>query len=161
MRVIGEAGEQLGVLPLSQALQRAKELEVDLVEVAPNANPPVCRLLDYGKFRYEQDKKERQSHKHQKAVGISQIRLRPKTGAHDIEAKINTARRLLGKGNKVKLLVIFRGREIVHPQLGRELLERVAKSVEDIARVERPPMADGRNISLFLSPVSKKPKGEK
>jgi translation initiation factor IF-3 len=148
-------------MPLSQALQRAKERDVDLVEVAPTANPPVCRLLDYGKFRYEQAKKERQAHKRQKATEVSQIRLRPKTGAHDIEAKINIARRLLGKGNKVKLLVIFRGREIVHSQLGRELLERVAKSLEDVGRVEKPPMADGRNVSLFLSPAAKKPKGEK
>jgi translation initiation factor IF-3 len=148
-------------MPLNQALQMAKEGEVDLVEVAPGANPPVCRLLDYGKFRYEQAKKERQAHKHQKAVGISQIRLRPKTGAHDIESKVNTARRLLERGNKVKLLVIFRGREIVHPQLGKELLERVAKLLEDVARVERPPMADGRDMSLFLSPVAKKSKVEK
>jgi translation initiation factor IF-3 len=144
-------------MPLTQALQLANERDLDLVEVAPNVNPPVCRLLDYGKFRYEQAKKERQAHKHQKVVEVSQIRLRPGTDVHDVESKVRLAKRLLEKGNKVKILVIFRGRQIVHPELGRELLERFAHSLEGTARVERPLLLEGRNMSLILAPAAKKP----
>jgi translation initiation factor IF-3 len=160
VRLIGESGEQLGVLPLTQALQMANERDLDLVEVAPNVNPPVCRLLDYGKFRYEQAKKERQAHKHQKVVEVSQIRLRPGTDVHDVESKVRLAKRLLEKGNKVKILVIFRGRQIVHPELGRELLERVAKSLEGMAKVERPLLLEGRNMSLILAPGQKTQRGK-
>ena len=156
VRLIGESGEQLGVMPLAQALQLGNERDLDLVEVAPNVSPPVCRLLDYGKFRYEQAKKERQARKHQKVVEVSQIRLRPRTDVHDVESKVKMAKRLLEKGNKVKILVIFRGREIVHPELSRELLERVAKSLEEMAKVERPLLLEGRNMSLILAPSAKK-----
>jgi len=156
VRLIGESGEQLGVMSLTQALQLANERDLDLVEVAPNVNPPVCRLLDYGKFRYEQAKKERQAHKHQKVVEVSQIRLRPGTDVHDVESKVRLAKRLLEKGNKVKILVIFRGRQIVHPELGKELLERFAQSLEGMAKVERPLLLEGRNMSLILAPAAKK-----
>ena len=159
MRLIGESGEQLGVVPLIQALQIANERDLDLVEVAPNVNPPVCRLLDYGKFRYEQAKKERQARKRQRAIEVSQIRLRPRTDVHDVESKVRLAEKLLGKGNKVKILVIFRGREIVHPELGKEVLERVAQSLGGIAQVERPLLLEGRNMSLILAP--RKSKGAK
>lgn len=159
VRLIGESGEQLGVVPLTQAWQMANERDLDLVEVAPNVNPPVCRLLDYGKFRYEQAKKERQARKRQRAIDVSQIRLRPRTDVHDIESKVRLAEKLLEKGNKVKILVIFRGREIVHPQLGREVLERVAKSLGAIAQVERPLLLEERNMSMIFSP--KKSKGAK
>ena len=146
-------------MPLTQALQMGNERDLDLVEVAPNINPPVCRLLDYGKFRYEQAKKERQARKRQKVIEVSQIRLRPRTDVHDVESKVKMAKKLLEKGNKLKVLVIFRGREIVHPELGRELVERVAKSLEEIAQVERPLMQEGRNMSMILAP--KKAKGTK
>ena len=150
----------MGVVTLSQALQIANERELDLVEVAPNVNPPVCRLIDYGKFRYEQAKKEREARKRQKAIDISQVRLRPRTDVHDVESKIKMAKRLLERGNKVKLLVIFRGREIVHPELGRELLEKVAKALDGISKVDRPALLEGRNMTMFLSPSTKKSKGK-
>ncbi len=158
--MIGDAGEQLGVVPLSKALQLANEAEVDLVEVAPNANPPVCRLLDYGKFRYEETKKEREARKRQKVIEVSQIRLRPRTEAHDIQSKTKIAKKLLEKGNKIKLFVIFRGREIVHPELGGKMLQEIAESLDGIAHVERPLMREGRNMSLILAPTTKKTKGK-
>jgi translation initiation factor IF-3 len=142
-------------MPLSQALQIAEEGELDLVEVAPNVNPPVCRLLDYSKFKYEQAKKERQARKQQKAIELSQIRIRPRTCAHDVESKTNMAKKLLEKGNKVKILLIFKGREIVHPELGQELLENVAKALEGTAQVEKPPSLEGHHMSMILSPTKK------
>ena len=145
----------MGVMPLSQALQIAGEREFDLVEVAPNVNPPVCRLLDYSKFKYEQAKKERQARKQQKAIELSQIRIRPRTCAHDVESKINMAKKLLEKGNKVKMRLIFKGREITHPELGQELLEKVAKSLEETAQVERAPSLDGHTMTMILSPTKK------
>ncbi len=158
--MVGDAGEQLGVVPLSKALQIADERETDLVEVAPNVNPPVCRLLDYGKFRYEQARKEREARKRQKVIDVSQIRMRPRTDAHDVQSKTRMAKKLLEKGNKVKILVIFRGREIVHPELGQKMLHEVAESLDGIAHVERPVMMEGRNMSLILAPMSKKSKGQ-
>jgi translation initiation factor IF-3 len=148
-------------MPLSQALHIARERDIDLVEVAPTASPSVCRLLDYGKFKYEQAKKERQAHKSKRTIEMSQIRLRPRISAHDMESKTKVARKLLEKGNKVKVFVMFRGREIVHPQLGEELLQSVAKALENTARVERPLLMEGRNMSIILSPSVKKAKGEK
>ena len=119
MRLIGDSGEQLGVMSLFDARQLAKDQDLDLVEVSPGADPPVCRLLDFGKFKYEQAKKDRQAHKSQKSTGLREVRMRPKIGQHDIDFKTRSAKKLLEEGNKVKLLVIFRGREIVHPHLGK------------------------------------------
>lgn len=162
VRVIGESGEQLGVMSLKEALQLARERDIDLVEVAPTAQPPVCRLLDYGKFKYEQAKKERQAHKQQKIVAVRQVRLRPKTGEHDVASKTALVGKLLDKGNKVKVLVIFRGREITHPQLGKELLDNVAKALMEKASVERPLAMEGKSMTMILSPhPTKQPKKEK
>lgn len=162
VRVIGETGEQLGVMSVRDALQLAREREIDLVEVAPTAEPPVCRLLDYGKFKYEQAKKEREAHKRQATIAVRQVRLRPKTGEHDIAFKIALIAKLLGEGNKVKVLVLFRGREIAHPQLGKELLDKVANALAEKAMVERPTAMEGRSMNMILSPhPTRKPKMEK
>ncbi|HEY48656.1 MAG TPA: translation initiation factor IF-3 [Dehalococcoidia bacterium] len=161
VRVIGENGEQHGILSLKDALNLAQDKEVDLVEVAPTADPPVCRLLDYGKFKYEQQKKERQAHKKQTTISIRQVRLRPKTGEHDLWFKTALVKKLLDKGNKVKVLVLFRGREISHPQLGKELLDKVANALKERASVERPASIEGRSMSMILSPQTiRKPKKE-
>jgi translation initiation factor IF-3 len=162
VRVIGGRGEQIGIMPTGEALKLAQEREVDLVEVAPGAVPPVCRLLDYGKFKYEQAKKEREAHKRQTIVSVRQVRFRPKTGRHDLEYKIAQVGKLLDKGNKVKVLVLFRGREMSHPQLGKELLDNVADTLAEKASVERPAAIEGRSMSMILSPhPARKPKQEK
>jgi translation initiation factor IF-3 len=162
VRVVGEAGEQLGVMSTSEAIKLAQEHEVDLVEVAPTVEPPVCRLLDYGKFKYEQQKKEREAHKRQAIVSVRQVRMRPKTGQHDLDFKTALVGKLLDKGNKVKVLVLFRGREISHAQLGKELLDNVANALAEKASVERSASMEGRSMSMILSPTpAKKPKKEK
>lgn len=162
VRVVGETGEQLGVMPVKDALQLARENEVDLVEVAPTAQPPVCRLLDYGKFRYEQAKKEREAHKRQATVALRQVRMRPKTGKHDLAFKTALVGKLLDKGNKVKVLVLFRGREISHPQLAKELLDNIATALVEKASVDRPAAMEGRSMNMILSPnPAGKPKKEK
>ena len=161
MRVIGETGEQLGVMALKDALQYAREHETDLVEVAPMAQPPVCRLLDFGKFKYEQQKKDREAHKRQTTIAVRQVRMRPKTSEHDQAFKIALAEKLLREGNKVKVTVLFRGREITHPQLGKELLDNVANALAEKATVERSAVMEGRSMFIILSPQSvKKPKAK-
>lgn len=156
VRVIGENGEQLGVMTVRDALQTAREKNTDLVEVAPTAQPPVCRMLDFGKFKYEQAKKERESHKKQKVISLRQVRLRPKTGDHDLDVKVAIASKLLEKGNKVKFVVIFRGREMTHPQLGKQMLDKVVTALAEKATVERPPAMEGNAMSLILGPQSNK-----
>lgn len=156
VRVIGENGEQLGVMTVRDALQSAREKNADLVEVAPTAQPPVCRMLDFGKFKYEQAKKERESHKKQKVISLRQVRLRPKTGDHDLDVKVAIASKLLEKGNKVKFVVIFRGREMTHPQLGKQMLDKVMIALAEKATVERPPAMEGNAMSLILGPQSNK-----
>ena len=160
MRLIGETGEQLGVMPLFKAREVARERGYDLVEVAPQSVPPVCRLLDYGKFKYEQTKKEREARKRQKSVFLREVRLRPKIGEHDIEFKTRIIKKLLDEGDKVKVSVLFRGREITHPELGKELLDRVAKELGEKATVERAPIMDARRMIMILSP-SQQPKASK
>jgi len=154
VRLVGEKGEQLGIMPLYQAREVASEKNLDLVEVAATAVPPVCRLLDYGKYKYEQTKKEREARKGQKVSLLREIRLRPKVGVHDFEAKSRSARKLLEGGSKVKVTVMFRGREITHPEIGRRLLERMADSLKEVASVERQPLMDGRRMAAILSPVA-------
>jgi translation initiation factor IF-3 len=157
VRVIGEEGEQLGTLPIAKALQLAQEQELDLVMVAPNAVPPVCRLTDYGKFRYEQLKKDKQGRKAQKGM-LREVRLRPKIEEHDLQDKIRKTKELLADGNKVKISVRFRGREIVYPELGWQVLKRVAEALKDDAVATSQPSKDARNIALTLAPVAgKKP----
>lgn len=155
MRLIDEEGVQVGIISVREALQIAEERGLDLVEVAPNAAPPVCRLLDYGKFRYEQSKKEREARKNQKQSELKEVRLRPKTDDHDLEVKANQARRFLIAGDKVKFTVRFRGREMAHPDIGREMLEQIAETLHDIAIVEQKPLMEGRALSLLLAPNAK------
>ena len=151
VRLVGEKGEQLGIMPLVQAREVARKANLDLVEVAPTAVPPVCRLLDYGKFKYEQSKKERESKKTQKVSLLREVRLRPKIGSHDFDSKARAANKLLNDGNKVKVTVMFRGREITHPELGFRLLQRMAESLKDIAVIDQQPSMEGRRMNLILS----------
>jgi translation initiation factor IF-3 len=154
--LIGEDGQQLGVMPVMKALQTAQEHGLDLVEVSPTAVPPVCRILDYGKYRFEQTKKERKARQSQKVGLLKEIRIRPRVQDHDLDTKIKSARRLLEEGDKVKVFVIFRGREIAHPELGLKALQKVADSLKDIAGMDGTPNLEGRIINLVLSPISTK-----
>jgi translation initiation factor IF-3 len=154
--IIDDEGQKLGVTPIIQALEMARERGLDLVEVAPNANPPVCRILDYGKFKYEQSKKEREAHKHQKQVVLREVRFKPKIGQHDIDVKRRVVEGLLAGGDKVKVSVMFRGREITHPEIGRELLLGIASRLKDVALVERQPSMEGRFMNMYLAPVPPK-----
>lgn len=156
MRLISEAGEQLGIVAVKEALQMARDRNTDLVEVAPTATPPVCRLMDYGKYKYAQIKKERQARRTQKATEVREIRLRPKISPHDVEAKIRLILRLLGEGNKVKVFVIFRGREFAHPELGWKLLQNMAETLKDKAILERPPSPAGGRINFIVAPLPAK-----
>ena len=156
MRVIGEEGQQLGVMPINQALQAAREADVDLVEVAPNSDPPVCRLLDYGKLRYLSSKKERESRKGQKSTDLREVRFRPNIGSHDLESKTRKVRELIQDGSKVKLTVRFRGREAAHQQLGLAVLKRVADELKDHVRLDRAPAMEGRALSMVLIPSGQK-----
>jgi translation initiation factor IF-3 len=153
--LIDEEGTRVGVVPLRDALALAEERGLDLVEVAPNAVPPVCRILDYGKFRYEQTKKEREARKHQKQAELKEVRLKPKTDDHDLEIKAKQARKFLLAGDKVKFTVRFRGREMAHPDIGREMLEHIAEELRDVATVEQRPLMEGRALSLLLAPSAK------
>jgi translation initiation factor IF-3 len=141
-------------MPLYQAREVAKTRGLDLVEVAPTAVPPVCRLLDYGRFKYEQAKKERSARKGQKLVLLREIRLRPKIGEHDFEAKSNTAKKLLAGGDKVKVTVMFRGREITHPELGWKLLQKMAESLKDVSSIDTRPVMEDRRMNVVLSPLA-------
>lgn len=161
MLVIGAGGERLGVLALPQALQAAREAGLDLVEVAPTASPPVCRLLDYGKFKYEQTKKEREAKKHQRSNELREVRFRPKIKEHDVEAKANLVKRLLAEGNKVRVTVVFRGREITHPDIGWNHLRRMAELVKDVAAFERVPSMEGDNLVMIVSPAKHLKEAEK
>jgi len=160
VRLVGEKGEQLGIMPTLQAREMARKLGVDLVEVAPTSVPPVCRLLDYGKFKYEQQKKEQQARKSQKVTATREIRLRPKIGAHDFESKARIAKKLLGVGNKVKVTLMFRGREITHPELGWKVLQRMAETLKEVAYPERQPLMEGRRMDIILAPNASKPKAK-
>ncbi len=162
VRLVGEKGEQLGIMTLDQAREMARSRGLDLVEVAPTAAPPVCRLLDYGKYKYEQAKKEREAKKGQKAVLLREVRLRPKIGDHDFEAKARLAKKLLDGGDKVKVTILFRGREVTHPEIAWRLLQRMAESLKDTATVEGQPLMEGRRMHVIMSPVaSQKAKSEK
>ena len=152
VRVIGENGEQLGVMSLDQGLQLARESDVDLVEVAPNADPPVARLLDYGKLRYLYSKKDRESKKGQKNTELKEVRFRPNIGIHDLNSKLRKVREFIDDGSKVKLTVRFRGREAVHQQLGLAVLKQVADELKDDVRLEKAPSMEGRALSMILIP---------
>jgi translation initiation factor IF-3 len=159
--VVGEKGEQLGIMPTAQAIELARKNNLDLVEVAPTVVPPVCRLLDYGKYKYEQTKKERQARKSQKIISLREIRLRPKIGEHDLEFKIRSIKQLLADGDKVKVTVMFRGREITHADLGWKLLQKVIQTLGTTAVVEKNAVMEGRRMFIILAqatPTKSKPK---
>lgn len=160
MRLIGANGENLGVVPIREALRLAREAELDLVEVAPNASPPVCRIMDFGKFLYEREKKEREARKAQTKIEVKEIRLRPKTTDHHREFKVDDARRWLERNMKVRVTIRFRGREITYPELALEDLKEIAQSLSDISVIEQPPTIEGRGMSMVLAPAKgkKKPK---
>jgi translation initiation factor IF-3 len=155
--LIAADGEQLGVRPLPQALAIAREKDLDLVEVAPNANPPVCRIMDYRRWQYEQQQRRKESRKKATNVVIKEMKFRPKIDGHDYTTKMKHVQRFLGEGNKVKLTIMFRGREMAHPELGLKILNRIAEDVADLAIVESSPRQDGRNMTMVLHPT-KKPK---
>ena len=152
VRLIDETGTQLGILPTREALRAAEEKGLDLVEVAPNANPPVCRLLDYSKFAYERTRREREARRAQRQTEIKEIRLRPKIAEHDVMFKTKRAREFLQEGAKVRLRVRFRGREITHQEIARQLLLRVAERIGDVSVVEQRPMMEGRTMLMLLAP---------
>jgi translation initiation factor IF-3 len=150
--LIGPKGENVGVVPIDQAMRMAREAELDLVEVAPGATPPVCRIMDFGKFLYERTKKEREDRKKQTQIEIKEIRLRPKTNEHHRSFKVDDARRWLQSGMKVKVTIRFRGREITYPELALEDLREIAAELADIASIEQAPMMEGRTMLMVLSP---------
>lgn len=154
--LIDDEGQKLGVIPIQEALTRAREASLDLVEVAPNANPPVCRILDYGKFKFDQAKKEREARKHQKQQQLREVRFKPKIGQHDVDFKTKVITKLLAEGDKVKVSVMFRGREITHPEIGRALLMRVQEVLKDQVVVERQPVMEGRFMNMYLAPLPAK-----
>lgn len=152
VRLVGEGGEQLGIVGLRDALRIATEQSLDLVEVAPTARPPVVRVMDFGKFKYEQSKRDREARKKQHNVVIKEVKMRPRIETHDFDVKLKNAERFLREGDKVKATIMFRGREIVHTDIGREVLERLAASLEELAQVERPARVEGRNLTMILTP---------
>ncbi|HEX7588090.1 MAG TPA: translation initiation factor IF-3 [Anaerolineae bacterium] len=156
VRVIDDAGKQVGVMATYEALRLAQERSLDLVEVAPNAQPPVCRIIDFGKFMYERTKKEREAKKGQKAIEIKELRIRPKTNWYHTGFKLKRVREFLKAGNKIRVRVIFRAREISHINIGREILEKVAVELADAASIEQTPLMDGKSIVMLLAPGAMK-----
>lgn len=152
VRVISPKGEQLGVMSIRDALDAAMERELDLVEVAPNARPPVCRIMDYGKYRYEQTKQKREAKKKQKVVTVKEVRMTPKIEEHDFQVKTRNAERFLKDGHKVKVSVRFRGREVVHSDLARGMLLDMAEQIGQVASIERQPLVEGRQMIMMLAP---------
>ncbi|MCP4689201.1 MAG: translation initiation factor IF-3 [Desulfobacterales bacterium] len=152
VRVIDPDGEQIGILTKEKALGKAVDFGLDLVEVSPNAKPPVCKIMDYGRYKYEQTKKKQEAKKKQSSFQLKEIKVRPKTGEHDLQVKIGHIRKFIGKKDKVKVTVIFRGREITLTKLGREVLAHVVEEVEDIAVVEQHPKFEGRTMIMVLAP---------
>jgi translation initiation factor IF-3 len=152
VRLIDENGEQVGVMPTEQALSIAQERDLDLVEVAPEARPPVCRILDYSKYKYEQAQKAKQARKHQQQITVREIKFRPKIAEHDYATKKAHVERFLKHKDKVKITIMFRGREVTHPERGERLLKRLAEELEELAIVEQRPLAEGRNMTMLLGP---------
>jgi translation initiation factor IF-3 len=151
VRLTSSTNEQLGIVPLREALRLATEQQLDLVEVAPLAKPPVCRIMDYGKFRYEQQKREKETRKKQKIVTLKEVKVRPNIEDHDFNVKLKNAQRFLLDGDKVKATVMFRGRELSHPELGRAVLVKMAAELKEIANVERDPKLEGKNMIMILA----------
>jgi translation initiation factor IF-3 len=156
VRVIGSEGNQLGVIPTEQALLMAEEEGLDLVEVAPQANPPVCRIMDYGKYKYEESQKAKRAKKKQHVIQIKEIKLRPKIEIHDFEFQLRHAKKFLSKNNKVKVTLMFRGREIAHPEIAMGVMERVAQNLDEDGFVESPIKSEGKNLVMVISPKGRK-----
>ena len=151
VRVIGEDGEQLGIMSAKDAMKLAREAELDLVKIAPTAKPPVCKIVDYGKYRYEQMRKEKEAKKKQKTIDIKEVRFSPNIDTNDLNTKINQARKFLSKGDKVKVSIRFRGRELAHTEIGIDILNNFAAQLEDVAVVEKPAKVEGRSMVMFLA----------
>ena len=152
VRLVAPDGEQIGIKPLPEALNIARGLDLDLVEVAAQANPPVCRIMDYGKFKYETSQRAKESRKKSGSVSLKEMKYRPKIGQGDFDTKTAAVGKFLSEGHKVKITIMFRGREVFHPELGREILERVAVLIENVGKVDQFPKLDGRNMTMVLSP---------
>ena len=151
VRVISESGEQLGIMSAREAMKLAQEAELDLVKIAPKAQPPVCKIIDYGKYKYELTRKEKEAKKKQKTVEIKEVRLSPNIDINDLNTKVNNAKKFIGKGNKVKVTLRFRGREMAHVQQSKHILDDFASMLEDVAAVEKPAKLEGRNMSMVLT----------
>jgi len=152
VRLIGDQGEQLGIMSVDEALRIATERELDLVKIAPRAKPPVCKIIDYGKYRYEQVRKQKEARKKQKIIELKEVRLSPNIDVNDMNTKVTAARKFLEKGNKVKATLRFRGREMAHMQASRHILEEFAQKVEDLAAIDKPIKQEGRTLTCVLSP---------
>ena len=152
VRVVDQNGEQLGVMPIRQALEIAEEKQLDLVKIAPQARPPVCKIMDYGKYRFEQSKKEREFRKNQKVITVKEVRLSATIEDHDIDVKLKNAIKFLKEGNKVKATIRFRGRQITHSEIGRQVMTEFAERIKEYGTVDKAPMIEGRNMSMFISP---------
>jgi translation initiation factor IF-3 len=152
IRVIDEEGNQLGVMPPHEALKLAREAGLDLVEISPNADPPVCKIVDYGRYRYQQSKKEHEQRKHQRASQVKEVKLRPSTAEHDYQVRKNHIEEFLSRGYKVRVMIFHRGREMAHPEVGREKMQRLLKELEDVAQVEMPPRMEANILLALLAP---------
>ncbi len=157
IRLIGDGGEQLGIMSAEEALRIAAEKEMDLVKIAPGSNPPVCKIMDYGKFRFEQTKKEKEAKKNQRVIEIKEIRMSPGIGENDFNTKLKNGQKFLGEGNRLKVSVRFRGREMAHTEIGAELLKSFAEKCAELANLDKAPKLEGRNMSIFLSPKPQTP----
>ena len=161
VRVTDANGEQLGIMLTRDALRLAEEQHLDLVEVAPKARPPVCRIMDFGKYRYEQQKRDKEARKKQKVVTVKEVKLRPNIEQHDFEVKLKSAQRFIEEGNKVKVTIMFRGRELSHPEIGNAVLDKIAKALEETVTVERSAKLEGKNMTMILSPKAQNAKKSK
>ena len=151
IRLIGENGEQLGIMSARDAMKMAREAELDLVKIAPAAKPPVCKIIDYGKYRYEPARKEKEAKKKQKTIEVKEVRLSPNIDVNDLNTKVGAARKFIEKGNKVKVTLRFRGREMAHMQSSKHILDDFAEQLKDVASVDKPPKIEGRNMTMFLT----------
>jgi len=158
VRVIDSNGQQLGIMQLKEALRHAQEAHMDLVKIVPDAKPPVCKIMDYGKFKYEQSKREKEARKNQRIINIKEIRMNPNIEEHDFQVRVKNAQRFLSDGDKVKVSIKFRGREITHTKLGEEVLKKMADSVKELGFIEKQPLIEGRNMVMVLSPKQNKAK---
>lgn len=155
VRVIDSSGQQLGIMQLKEALRHAQEAHMDLVKIVPDAKPPVCKVMDYGKFKYEQSKREKEARKNQRIISIKEIRMNPNIEEHDFQVRVKNAQRFLSDGDKVKVSIKFRGREITHTKLGEEVLRKMADCVKEAGFIEKQPLIEGRNMVMILSPKQK------